>query len=136
LTIQSSNALGSAAGGIGGGNDTIVSGNALLNVQGGVLTVPEGLTLGSNSPNSSGTLQNLAGTNLWTGGIVLAFNSSLAVASGTNFTIATGGVNLITNTLTANILGTAAINSVISSLGTPTTSLNKLGSGTLTLAGA
>ena len=86
--VQKASALGSIAG------NTIVKGGSLLNIDGGTFTIPEPLTLGANSPNSTGTLQNFTGANTWSGPITLDYNASLVVATASTLQV-TGGINLV-----------------------------------------
>lgn len=115
---------------------TTVRNSSLLTVQGGVLLVPEPLQLGDTT--TSGSLQNLSGTNTWTGSITMPYSSLIVTAAASTIQFQ-GNISLTgavaTNTLTVNTLGNVTISGVISQ-GANAGNLIKLGSAALTLDGA
>ena len=106
LNIQHGNALGSIS------NGTSITNGAALELQGGITTAAEALTLNGTGISSNGALRSISGANTYGGVITLASNSSIGVD--------------------ANSLGiTQGITD-----GASTFSLTKVGAGTLSLNGA
>lgn len=92
VILQNANALGTTAAGT-----TVVAGGQ-LQLQGGITTAAEALTLTGTGPSSNGALNNASGNNTYAGPITLAGNASVSVASGT--TLTTTGLLTLSNTLT------------------------------------
>jgi len=92
VIIQNANALGTTAAG------TTVNAGGQLQLQGGITTAAEALSLSGTGPSSNGALNNASGNNTYAGPITLAGNASVSVASGT--TLTTTGTLTLSNTLT------------------------------------
>jgi autotransporter-associated beta strand protein len=128
LKIAHINALGTTNGG------TIVNSLATLQIEGGIVTTTEALTLnGFGVSGSGGALRSISGNNTYAGLVGLGgatrINSDadlLTLGHAGTITGATLGVTVGGN-------GDTTINSII---GTTTGTLTKDGSGTLTLSGA
>ena len=127
LRVQGATALGAT----GGGNNTLVSSGAALELD-SVGVAGELLTLnGAGISPGSGALRNLAGNNAWTGAITLGAGSRINSDAGT-LTLS-GGITGPTFALTVGGAGNVTINSVI---GTTSGTLIKDGAGNLTLSAA
>ncbi|MGD0139898.1 MAG: autotransporter-associated beta strand repeat-containing protein, partial [Tepidisphaeraceae bacterium] len=127
LNIQNGGALADSS------SVTVASG-AALQLQGGISTTTAvGLTLNGTGTAANGALENVSGSNTYSGLITLGSNSTIGSDAGTltlsnTGTITGSGDNL---TLTGSGNGTLA-----SFIGTNTGTLTKSGSGTWTLTGA
>jgi fibronectin-binding autotransporter adhesin len=124
LNIQNASALGTT------GNGTTVDSNASLQLQGGISVGAEPLVLNNAGVTTAGALENVSGTNSWSGAINLASASSIGSTGGT-LTLS-GNVDNGTFDLTFRGVGNTTVSGIISNGGT----LTKSGSGTLTLSGA
>ncbi|MFZ4777764.1 MAG: beta strand repeat-containing protein, partial [Terrimicrobiaceae bacterium] len=127
LSIRSNNALGSTASG------TLVASGAALQIQDGITVGAEALNLSGTGIGGTGALRNISGTNIYGGLVTLGgatrINSdSGSLTLGNAGTIVGGGFGL-----TVGGAGNTTINSII---GTTTSTLAKDGTGTLTLTGA
>ncbi len=98
VILQNANALGTTAAG------TTVAAGGQLQLQGGITTAAEALSLTGTGPSSNGALNNASGNNTYAGPITLAGNASVSVASGT--TLTTTGLFTLSNTLTKVGAGT------------------------------
>lgn len=127
LNIQHANALGATT-----GNTTVTSG-AVLQIQGGISTAAEPLTLNGTGIAASGALQNVSDNNTY-GGLVTLGSTGVRINSDSG-TLTLGNTGTITGSgfaLTAGGAGTTVINSII---GTGAGTVTKDGNGTLILAG-
>jgi autotransporter-associated beta strand protein len=103
LSAASNNALGAS----GAGQGTVVNRGATLLTPGGILTLPEPLTLNGDGvqaglPNARlGALSARGGFGTWTGPITLGSDTTLASDGATFFTL-NGPIDLGSNTLTIN----------------------------------
>ena len=91
LNIQNPNALGTMGGG------TTVAAGAALQIQGGITTAAEALTLNGMGIANDGALRNVAGNNNYAGNITLASAARINSDSGTltlSGSIAASGYNL------------------------------------------
>ena len=122
LNIQSPNALGSTADG------TIVNNYATLQIQGGITTAAEPLTLVGPGVNWNGALRSVSGNNNYTGPITLSGDVRIWVDSDT-LTLS-GGISGSGANLEVVPVGNLVINSVIS---TGAGGLTMSGGGVLTL---
>ena len=122
LNIQHANALGSTADG------TIMDSYAAVEIQGGITTAAEPLTLNGSGINWNGALRSVSGNNNYTGPITLGSDTRVWIDSGT-LTLS-GGVTGSGSTLEVVPIGNMVINSVIS---TGAGGLTMGGSGMLTL---
>lgn len=134
VNIRSANALGNITG------KTSVSAGATLQIQGGITTADEGLTLsgtgftGAGGLNfQTGALVNVSGVNNYTGLVTLGAAATISSDSGTLNLTNAGTITGATFGLT---LAGAGDGSVASILGTTTGGLTKSGSGTWILTGA
>lgn len=135
LNIRSANALGTTASG------TSVTSGATLQIQGGITTLAEALTLsggsgfaGSNGINiQTGALVNVSGVNNYTGLLTLSTSAvTISSDSGTLNLTNTGTITGATFNLTLAGAGDGSISSII---GTTTGGVIKNGTGTWTLKG-
>src|SRR5437667_5568290 len=127
LNIQNASALGTTASGT-----TVVSG-ATLQLQGGITTVSEALTIsGTGASGQNGALVNVSGTNNYAGLLTLGAATTISSDSGTLNLTNTGTITGPTFGLTLTGAGSGSVSSII---GTTTGSLTKSGSGTWTLSG-
>ena len=128
LNIRDANALGA----IGVGNGTSVTSGATLQIQGGITTAAEALTLNGSGVSTNGALRNISGDNNYAGLITLG--SATRINSDSD-TLTLSNVGTITGIfgLTVGGTGNTIINSII---GIGTGTLTKDGNGTLTLSGA
>jgi len=128
LNIQSANALG------GTGNGTSVASGAALQIQGGITTAAEALTLNGTGVSNDGALRNISDNNIYAGLVTLGSATRINSDSGTLTLSNTGTITGSGFSLTVGGSGNTTINSII---GTGTSgTLIKDGSGTLTLNGA
>ena len=129
LNIQSSNALGSVI------NGTTVADGATLQLQGGVTTLAEPLTLSGVGVGSAGAMRNISGNNTYAGQVTLSGPTRIqSDTAGQTLTLA--NTNVLTGSgfgLTVGGVGNTAISNIIA---TGTGSVTKEGTGMLTLAGA
>jgi len=128
LNIQSSNALGTVSA------STTVAVGAALQLQGGITTVAEALTLSGTGVSSDGALRNISGNNTYAGLVTLGSDVRInSDTAGQTLTLSNAGT--ITGSgfgLTVGGVGNTAISSII---GTGTGTLTKDGTGMLTLSG-
>ena len=104
LNIQHANALGATTAG------TTVASGAALEIQGGITTAAEALTLnGTGVTSTSGALRNVSGNNTYAGAISLATASTIYSETGT--TLTTSGQFTLANTLTKTGGGTLRLTS-------------------------
>jgi len=125
LNIQNANALGSVSAG------TVVNNGAELQVQGGITTLAEPLTLSGNGTNSTGALRNISGNNIYAGAITLGAAARIGSDSGT-LTLSSATAITSAYGLTFGGSGDVVVNTPIQ---TGNNSVTEIGSGTLTLAG-
>lgn len=123
LNIRSANALGATSAG------TVVADLAALEIQGGIVTAAEGLTLNGTGIGNGGALRNVLGDNTFSGPINLATPSRINSDNGT-LTL-TGGITGAGQNLTIGGNGNVIVSGAIA---TTTGQLTKDGSGTLTLS--
>src|SRR5205809_832079 len=120
-------ALGTTAAG------TTVASGATLQLQGGITTLSEALTIsGTGASGQNGALVNVSGTNNYAGLLTLGAATTISSDSGTLNLTNTGTITGATFGLTLTGAGTGSVSSII---GTTTGSLTKSGSGTCTLSG-
>ncbi len=128
LNIQNATALGTTT------NGTTVGSSATLQMQGGITTGAEQLTIsGTGASGQNGALVNVSGTNSYGGQLILGAASTISSDSGilnlTNSATITGaGFNL---TLTG-----AGDGSILFAIGTGSGGVIKSGAGTWTLSGS
>ena len=135
LNIRSTNALGSTVG------TTTVTSGATLQIQGGITTAAEKLTLsggsgfaGSNGIHiQTGALVNVSGVNNFTGLVTLA--TSAVTISSDSGTLNLTNTGTITGAGIGLILAGAGNGSISSIIGTTTGTVTKNGTGTWTLLG-
>lgn len=135
LNIRSANALGSTAG------TTSVTNGGTLQIQGGITTAAEKLTLnggsgfaGANGINmQTGAFVNVSGVNNFTG--LLTLSTSAVTLSSDSGTLNLTNTGTITGAGIGLILAGAADGSISSIIGTTTGSVTKNGTGTWTLKG-
>ena len=124
LNIQNASALGATTAG------TIVSNNAELQIQGGLTTAAEPLTLnGTGTNGTDGALRNLSGTNTFAGPIALGSASLIGADAGT---LTLSATTPITGNygLTFGGAGSAVVNSPIQ-IGNNNVTVNSTGGLTL-----
>ncbi len=126
LNIQNASALGTVAAG------TSVTSGAALQIQGGITTLAEALTLDGTGVSSDGALRNISGDNDYAGLVTLGSASRINSDAGTLTLSNVGTITGNTFGLTVGGAGNTTINSII---GTGTGTLTKDGNGTLTLGG-
>ena len=128
LSIQKAQALGGTTTG------TTVTGGATLQIQGGITTAAEPLTLNGGGDNSTnGALESVSGANTYAGLITLGSSARINNDDAVNaFTISNGGTITGTGDLT---VGGAGNTTIASSIGT-TGGFIKDGAGTVTLTGS
>ncbi|OQB80125.1 MAG: tRNA nuclease WapA precursor [Planctomycetes bacterium ADurb.Bin126] len=124
LGIQHANALGDTASG------TTVSDGAALEIQGGITTAAEPLTINGSGTSGEGALRNVSGDNTYSGTVTLGSAARINSDSGT-LTLSSGTAISGSYSLTFGGAGDVAVSSVIA-----TASLTKDGPGVLTLSGA
>lgn len=135
LNIRSASALGTVA------NGTSVTSGASLQIQGGITTLAEALTLaggsgfvGANGLNiQTGALVNVSGVNNYTG--LLTLSTSAVTISSDSGTLNLTNTGTITGAGIGLILAGAGDGSISSIIGTTTGTLTKNGMGTWTLKG-
>ena len=140
LNIQRATSSGTSALGSTAAGTVVNSGGTLQlqNLQGG--TVPntmsgETLTIAGSGFGGNGALQNVAGNNVWQGGITVnGANARIQADSGTTLTINTGGISG-TNSGSLEV-GGIGNTTVASSIGSTVGGVKKNGSGTLLLSGS
>jgi len=135
LNIRSTNALGSTVG------TTSVTNGGTLQIQGGITTAAEKLTLnggsgfaGANGINmQTGAFVNVSGVNNFTG--LLTLSTSAVTLSSDSGTLNLTNTGTITGAGIGLILAGAGDGSISSIIGTTTGSVTKNGTGTWTLKG-
>jgi autotransporter-associated beta strand protein len=127
LNIQNANALGTTAAG------TSVTSGAALQIQGGITTLAEALTLRGTGVSASGALRNISDNNTYAGLVTLGAATRINSDAGT-LTLSNTGI--ITGATFGLTVGGAGNTSIASIIGTTSGTLTKDGSGTLTLTGA
>jgi autotransporter-associated beta strand protein len=129
LNIQNGSALGTVDKGT-----SVLNSGAALQIQGGIITLAEALTLNGTGISNDGALRSISGNNNYTGLVTLG--SSTRINSDTvGQTLTLSNAGTITGVgfgLTVGGTGNTTINSVI---GTTSGTLTKDGTGTLTLSG-
>jgi fibronectin-binding autotransporter adhesin len=123
LNIRNASALGATSSG------TTVDSGASLQLQGGISVGAEPLTINNAGVSGAGALENVSGTNSWSGVITLATAATIGSTSGT-LTVG-GNIDNGTFGLTLAGAGNTTVSGVISNSG----ALTKIGAGTLTLSG-
>ena len=134
LNIQSNSALGTGAGNTTSG--VSVTSGAALQVQGGISTTTAvGLTLNGTGVTATpnGALENVSGTNSYSGLIKLGSDATIGSDAGTLNLTNTGTITGATFGLTLSGAGNGSLSAII---GTTTGGLTKTGGGTWTLTGA
>jgi fibronectin-binding autotransporter adhesin len=128
VNIQNAAALGNT------NAATTVSNGAALQIQGGIITAAELLTLNGTGVSTDGALRNISGNNTYAGAITLATASRINSDLNT-LTLDVASGNAITGTfnLTFGGAGNVTVNDPIA---TSTGTLTKDGAGVLTLSGA
>ncbi|OYV02754.1 MAG: hypothetical protein CFE26_21830, partial [Verrucomicrobiales bacterium VVV1] len=113
LNIRNANALGSILAGT-----TVTSG--ALEIQGGITTAAEPLTLNGTGITSSGALRNISGNNTWGTAVTLASASSIGVDADTLIIPSVAGAFGLTKVGagTLNITGASAATPVTVDVGT------------------
>ena len=124
LNIQNANALGTTAAG------TTVASGAALQIQGGITTAAEALTLNGTGVANDGTLRNVSGNNTYAGAI------SLASAARINSDGGTLTVSPITTANNALTIGGSGNTTISASFGSDLKTFTKDGSGLLTVNGS
>jgi len=125
LNIRSSNALGATVAG------TSVSSGAALEIQGGITTAAEALSLSGTGLSNGGALRNISGTNTYAGAITLATASRINSDAGTlNLNVTSG--NAITSTDLGVTFGGAGDITVSDAIALGTAGVIKDGAGILT----
>ena len=124
LNIQNGNALGTTAAG------TTVAGGAALQIQGGITTPAEALTLNGTGVANDGALRNISGNNTLAGAITLASAARINSDSGT---LTISPIVTANNALT---IGGSGNTTISASFGNDLKTLTKDGSGTLTVNGS
>ena len=124
LNIQNASALGTTAAG------TTVNSGAALQIQGGITTAAEALTLNGTGVSSDGALRNISGTNTYAGLVTLGAAARINSDAGTLTLSNTGTITGAGRGLT---VGGAGNTTIASAIGTGSGTLTKDGAGTLTL---
>src|SRR5204863_394489 len=128
LNIQNASALGTIAAG------TTVASGATLQLQGGITTLSEALTIsGTGAGGQNGALVNVSGTNNYAGLLTLGAATTISSDSGTLNLTNAGTITGATFGLTLTGVGGGSIASII---GTASGTLTKSGTGRWTLTGA
>ena len=126
LNIRNASALGTVAG------STTVASGAALQIQGGITTLAEGLTLDGGGISAAGALRNISGDNTYAGLVALGDDTRINSDAGT-LTLSHTGTISGAHALTVGGAGNTTINSI---LGIGAGTLTKEGAGTLVLSGA
>ncbi|MCX6839609.1 MAG: autotransporter-associated beta strand repeat-containing protein [Verrucomicrobia bacterium] len=124
LNLQNANALGTIAAG------TNVLAGAALQIQGGITTLEEALTLNGTGVSADGALRNISGNNTYAGLVTLGAPTRINSDAGTLTLSNAGTITGDTFGLTVGGAGNTTISSII---GTTSGTLTKDGTGTLTL---
>ena len=124
LNIQNGNALGTTAAG------TTVAGGAALQIQGGITTPAEALTLNGTGIANDGALRNVSDNNTYAGVITLGSAARINSDSGT---LTISPIITANNALT---IGGSGNTTISASFGSDLKTLTKDGSGTLTVNGS
>ena len=111
-----------------------MSSGAALQIQGGITTAAEALTLNGTGISNDGALRNVSGNNTYTGAITLGSATRINSDAGTlTLDVASGNAIFAAN---QNVtFGGAGSITVADSIATGSGTLTKDGSGTLTLTG-
>jgi autotransporter-associated beta strand protein len=123
LNIQNANALGTVATG------TSVTSGAALQIQGGITTAAEALTLNGSGVGTDGALRNISGDNTYAGLVTLGAATRINSDAGTLTLSNTGRITGSGFGLTVGGAG----NTTIAGIGIGSGTLTKDGAGTLTL---
>jgi fibronectin-binding autotransporter adhesin len=129
LNIRHANALG------GTSNGTTVSSGGALQLQGGITTAAEALSLTGTGVSTTGALRNMSGDNTYTGAITLAGTSRINSEAGL-LTLDVASGNAITGSNTSLTFGGNGNIMVVDGISIGSGKLSKDGSGILTLAAA
>ena len=127
VNIQHASALGDTSAG------TTVASGAALQIQGDITVGDEPLTLGGTGVGGTGALRNISGTNTYGGLLTLTGSTHIISNAGTLTLSNPGTIGGDTFPLVVGGAGDTVIQSI---LGTTTGTLDKQGSGKLTLTGA
>jgi autotransporter-associated beta strand protein len=127
LNIRSATALGATTAG------TTVASGAALEIQGGITTSAETLSLSGTGISSGGALRNISGTNVYAGAITLGAATRINSDSG-KLTLDVASGNTITSTNLGVTFGGAGDITVSDAIALGTGTLIKDGNGTLTLS--
>ncbi|MCE9614551.1 MAG: autotransporter-associated beta strand repeat-containing protein [Lentisphaerae bacterium] len=127
LKIQHGNALGAVTAG------TVVAAGGALQLQGGLTTGPEPLTLNGTGVATNGALRNIAGTNTYTGIITLGTAARFNSDSDLLILDVPGAMAINVTTFGVTFGGDGNL-AVIDPIAGTTATLTKDGAGTLTLA--
>ena len=128
LNIQNNSALGDVSSG------TSISSGAALQLQGGINTGSEALSVRGTGITATGAIRNISGNNTWGGLVTQAAATTIGSDAGTLiFDVASG--NAITGTQNLTITGAGNIN-IADPVAISTGTLTKTGSGTLLLSAA
>jgi fibronectin-binding autotransporter adhesin len=114
LNIRNANALGSITSG------TSVTSGAALEIQGGITTAAEPLTINGAGISSNGALRNSSGNNTWGAAVTLASDSSIGIDAGTLIVPSLTGAFVHTKVGpgTLNITGVSSVTSTVVEAGT------------------
>ncbi len=124
LNIQNATALGTTAAG------TTVAGGAALQIQGGITTPAEALTLNGTGIANDGALRNISGNNTFAGAITLGSATRINSDAGT---LTVSPIITANNALT---IGGSGNTTISSSFGSDLKTFTKDGSGALTVNGS
>lgn len=127
LNIRSATALGATTAG------TTVSTGAALEIQGGITTAAEALSLSGTGVSNGGALRNISGTNTYSGAITLGAAARINSDADT-LTLDVASGNAITSTDLGVTFGGAGNIEVKDAIALGTGTLDKDGNGTLTLS--
>jgi autotransporter-associated beta strand protein len=127
LDIRSATALGATSAG------TTVSTGAALQIQGGITTATEALSLNGSGVSNSGALRNISGNNTYSGAITLGSAARIQSDAGT-LTLDVAAGNAISASNHGVAFGGAGHIEIKDSINLGSGGLDKTGNGTLTLA--
>lgn len=127
INVRNTFALGSLSAG------TVVLAGAALQIQNDTFIPAEALELNGMGLSGAGALQNISGTNYYSGLVTLGGSTSIQSDSGSITLTNLGTITGVGLNLTVGGVGNVTMNSII---GTSTGTLTKNGTGTLTLSAA